>query len=118
MTRMRTLACSVCLIFVGVAPVAADTTSNAPKSLRMRPAARAPTPGAKRVAQAPTPDTPPPSGDKPPADGTGAPSAAPEPTPPPADPTAAPAPEAKPAEPPKPVAETPNLTDEELKKLS
>src|SRR5215467_15801839 len=54
MTRMKTLACSVCLILVGVAPVAAD--NDAPKSLRMR-AKKAPgshwTPvqWAKRIAQ-------------------------------------------------------------------
>src|ERR1044071_6750269 len=62
MTRMKTLACSVCLVLVGVAPVAAD--NDAPKSLRMR-AKKAPgshwTPmrWAKRVAQAqPAPDQP------------------------------------------------------------
>src|ERR1041384_3665065 len=60
MTRLKTLACSVTLILVGVAPVAAD--NDAPKSLRMR-AKKAPgshwTPmrWAKRVAQAqPAPD--------------------------------------------------------------
>src|SRR5215468_9842094 len=65
MTRMKTLACSVCLILVGVAPVAAD--NDAPKSLRMR-AKKAPgsnwTPmrWAKRVAQAqPAPDPTPPA---------------------------------------------------------
>src|ERR1041384_1870862 len=36
MTRMQTLACSACLIFVEVAGAAADTTTGAPKSLRMR----------------------------------------------------------------------------------
>ncbi|HEY6174590.1 MAG TPA: hypothetical protein VIX73_09115, partial [Kofleriaceae bacterium] len=60
MIRTKTLVCSVSLILVGVAPVAAD--NDAPKSLRMR-AKKAPgshwTPmrWAKRVAQAqPAPD--------------------------------------------------------------
>jgi iron complex outermembrane recepter protein len=51
MIRIQTLAYSVCLIFVGVAPSAADVTADAPKSLRMR--ARP-----VRVSQ-PTPDQPP-----------------------------------------------------------
>jgi iron complex outermembrane recepter protein len=119
MTRMKTLACSVFLIFVGVAPVAADTTSTAPKSLRMRsrpqPSATLPLHWGKRVAQAPTPDTPPPGGDS----AAGAPAPAPDSTPPPADP-AAPQPEATPTPPPAapPVDTTPSLTDEELKKLA
>src|SRR5262245_55671825 len=75
MTRVQTLVCSVCLIFVAVAPATADTTAGAPRSLRMR------TPRATRVAQ-PTPDQPP--GGDPPAP-------TPEPTPT-ADPQA-PAPE-------------------------
>ena len=114
MTRMKTLACSVCLILVGVAPVAAD--NNAPKSLRMRPS-KAPgshwTPmrWAKRIAQAqPAPDQPP-SGDQPqPADATGA-----QPPAEPAQPTPAPAPEGA-----KPQAEQqgPALSDEELAKLA
>src|SRR6185436_7511898 len=103
MTRMRTLTC-MCLIFVGVAPVAADTTSkNAPKSLRMRPRAEA---GTKRVAQAPQPDQPQPAGDPPPAD----PNAQPPPD--------ATAPPAAPAPQPAPVETTPNLSDDELKKLA
>ena len=36
MTRMKKLACSVSLILVGAAPVAANTRADAPKSLRMR----------------------------------------------------------------------------------
>jgi iron complex outermembrane recepter protein len=124
MTRMKTLACSVFLIFVGVAPVAADTTtSTAPKSLRMRsrpqPAHWLPMQWGKRVAQAPTPDQPPPGADQPPAGGTGAPpSPAPESTPTTDQP--APVPEAAPAESaPAPVVDTaPSLTDEELKKLA
>jgi outer membrane receptor protein involved in Fe transport len=107
----------VCLVFVGIASVAADTTSTAPKSLRMRsraPAAtHAPTSAGRRVAQ-PTPDPQPPSTEPPPAD---APPAA-EPAPAPTDQPAA-APEAPPAaQPATTVTETPNLTDEELRKLS
>jgi iron complex outermembrane recepter protein len=122
MTRMKTLACSVVLFFVGVAPVAADKTTTAPKSLRMRSPTVA-KPSAKRVAQAPTPDQPtPPSGDQPAAGGTGAP-----PTPAPeAQPSAepAPVPEATPpaavteAPPAAPVETTPDLTDAELAKLA
>src|ERR1041384_8551236 len=93
MTRLKTLACSVTLILVGVAPVAAD--NDAPKSLRMRPK-KAPgshwTPmrWAKRIADAqPAPDQPQPSGDQPqPADPSGA-----QPPAEPAQPTPAPAPE-------------------------
>src|SRR5262249_33711313 len=121
MTRMKTLACSVCLIFVGVAPVAADTNQNAPKSLRMRSRSELsthwlPMHWAKRVAQAPTPDQPPPAGgdQQPPADGTGAPPAPAEPAPQPTD-KSAPAPQATT---PAPVEQTPSLTDEELKKLA
>src|SRR5215470_10414460 len=69
MTRMKTLACSVCLILVGVAPVAAD--NDAPKSLRMR-AKKAqgsqwsPMRWAKRIAQAqPAGDQPAPASDPP-----------------------------------------------------
>jgi len=117
MTRIRTLACSVCLIVVGIAPVAADTTTNASstKSLRMRSRSPVthwlPMPWGKRVAQAPAPD-PAPSGDQqqPPADGA-APPAAPAPD---AAAPAAPAPVAAPA----PAPQTPNLSDEELKKLA
>src|ERR1041384_1233585 len=97
MTRMKTLACSVCLILVGVAPVAAD--NNAPKSLRMRakkaPGSHwSPMRWAKRIAQAqPAPDQPQPSGDPPaPADATGA-QPAPEPAPTPEPNQPAPAPE-------------------------
>src|SRR6185369_8495526 len=112
MTRMKTLACSVCLILVGVAPVAADTNNtNAPKSLRMRTRAQ-PTShwspmhwGSKRVAQA-APDPAPAGADQPPADGSAPPAAD---APPPA-----PAPAAAPAT----VDTTPNLSDEELKKLA
>jgi outer membrane receptor protein involved in Fe transport len=118
---MKTLACSVCLILVGIAPVAADNNQNAPKSLRMRSRAQptshwSPMHWGKRVAQA-TPDQPPAGGDQP-ADG--APSTEPAQT---TEPTAVP--EGAPAEatPPAPTAETsvettPNLTDEELKKLA
>src|SRR5215475_5219053 len=110
MTRMKTLACSVCLILVGVAPVAAD--NNAPKSLRMRPK-KAPgshwTPmrWAKRIAQAQPASGPPASGDQPqPADASGA-----QPAAEPAQPTT-PAPAA--------TAEQsgPALSDEELAKLA
>ena len=99
MTRIQTVACSVCLIFVVVAPAAAGT-ADAPTSLRMRaqPSATrpSPVPRGKRVAQ-PTPDQPP--GDPAPGAGSGAPPPPPpEPapaTPPPApDATAAPAPDA------------------------
>jgi iron complex outermembrane recepter protein len=120
MTRIRTLACSVCLIIVGIAPVAADTTQNAStKSLRMRSRAPlthwVPVQWAKRVAQAPSPDQQPPSGDQPPADGSATPAPAPEATPAPAD--NAPAPVAAPPAP-APVEQTPSLSDEELSKLA
>src|SRR5438552_14247536 len=101
MTRMKTLAC-MRLLFVGVAPVAADTTTNsdAPKSLRMRMR------DAKRVAQAPQP-----SGDQPqPTPDSANPPTPAEPAPP------APADATPPA--PAPVSSTPNLSDDELKKLS
>jgi outer membrane receptor protein involved in Fe transport len=115
---MKTLACSVCLILVGVAPVAAD--NNAPKSLRMRakkaPGSHwSPMRWAKRIAQAqPAPDQPPPGGDQPPpADATGA-----QPAAEPAQPTPEPAPAqgAQPAG----QAEQPatGLSDEELAKLA
>ena len=117
MTRMKTLACSVCLILVGVAPAAADNNTNAPKSLRMRTRAQPASHwspmhwGSKRVAQAATPDQQPAGADQPPADGTGAPAPAD------AQPTPAPAPQgAAPAAP--TVDTTPNLSDEELKKLA
>ena len=116
MTRMKTLACSVCLILVGVAPVAAD--NDAPKSLRMRPSKApgsqwSPMRWAKRIAQAqPAPDQPQPSGDTPaPADASGAPPAAP------AEP-AAPAPAAAPAPDAQATGQTPALSDEELAKLA
>src|SRR5438477_8331464 len=75
MTRIQTLACSACLIFVEVAAAAADTTTDAPKSLRMRARPSeatysSPMPGGKRVAQ-PTPDEPPGSGPTPATDPTG-----------------------------------------------
>src|SRR5687767_2563652 len=104
MTRMKTLTC-MCLIFVGVAPVAADTTTkSASKSLRMRPKVEA---GTKRVAQTPQPDPSQPAADPPPAD--------PNAQPPPADATAPPA---TPPPQPAPVEATPNLSDEELAKLA
>jgi iron complex outermembrane receptor protein len=116
MTRMKTLACSIVLIFVGVAPVAADKTANAPNSLRMRSRSSlashwTPLHWGKRVAQVPQPDPPPPSGDQPAADGTGAP---PAPTPDASQPSekpAAPAPQTTGTEP-------ANLSDDELKKLA
>ena len=115
MTRMKTLACSVCLILVGVAPVAAD--NDAPKSLRMR-AKRAPgsswTPmrWAKRIAQAqPAGDQPAPAGDQPTAVEGGA-SAQPSPEPSPARPAQAEAPAAQ------ATAQGPALSDEELAKLA
>jgi outer membrane receptor protein involved in Fe transport len=113
---MKTLACSVGLILVGVAPVAAD--NNPPRSLRMRaataPGSRwSPMRWAKRIAQAGQPGTtdPAPSGD-PPA--------------PPADPSAqgapeAPSPPAAPARPEAPAAsaeKSGGLSDEELAKLA
>lgn len=103
MTRIQILVGSVCLIFVEVAPAAADTTAAAPRSLRMRARSSAavqpsPMPREKRVAQ-PTPDQPP-AGDPPPAPGSGTPPPpAPDPTPATDQPAsapeaAAPAPEA------------------------
>jgi iron complex outermembrane recepter protein len=130
MTRMKTLACSVFLIFVGVAPVAADTNADAPKSLRMRARPPVGTRGSpvrwpKRVAQPATPDQPPPApagNDQPPGDGTTSPAADPaQPTPDQAPvPDQAPAPAAEPALPPTPpvTEQTPNLSDEELRKLA
>ena len=118
MTRMKTLACSVCLILVGVAPVAAD--NNAPKSLRMRakkaPGSHwSPVRWAKRVAQAqPAPDQPQPGGDQPaPADATGA-----QPAPEPAQPTPEPTQPAPAAEGGQTPAPAPGLSDEELAKLA
>jgi iron complex outermembrane recepter protein len=115
MTRMKTLACSVSLILVGVAPVAAD--NNAPKSLRMRSKAPgsdwSPMRWAKRIAQAqPAPDQTP-SGDQPqPADTSGA-----QPAPAdPAQPTPAPAPEGGQAT--AQAQQAPALSDEELAKLA
>jgi len=92
----------MCLLLVGVAPVAADTPTNkdTPKTLRMR------TRDAKRVAQAP-----PPSNDPPQPDSANPPAAPGEPAPP------APTAEAPPPAP-APVQSTPNLSDDELKKLS
>jgi iron complex outermembrane receptor protein len=115
MTRMKTLACSVCMLLVGVAPVAAD--NDAPKSLRMRskkaPGSHwSPMRWAKRIAQAqPAPDQPPPAGgdQPPPAEPSGAqPAAEPAPNQP------APAPEGGAA----PAPTSPALSDEELAKLS
>jgi iron complex outermembrane recepter protein len=129
---MKTLACSVCLLLVGVAPVAAD--NDAPKSLRMRPK-KAPgshwTPlrWAKRVAQAqPAPDQPAPAdpaSSAPPAADPSAAQPSAEPAPPPAD-APTPAPESTPpAAVPTPApadvqaqAQGPALTDEELAKLA
>src|SRR5215470_7402039 len=89
MTRMKTLACSVGLILVGVAPVAAD--NDAPKSLRMRPTKAtgsqwSPMRWAKRLAQAQPADPAPAPADQP-ADATA------QPAPAPAQPSPAPAPE-------------------------
>src|ERR1044071_8106368 len=106
MTRMKTLACSVGLILVGVAPVAAD--NDAPKSLRMRPTKAtgsqwSPMRWAKRLAQA-QPADPQPAGDPaPPADASG------QPAPAPAQPT----PDAQAT-----ATQAPALSDEELAKLS
>src|SRR5882724_1458259 len=104
MTRMKKLACSVSLILVGAAPVAANPNKvDAPKSLRMRLRPR------PHVAQA-APDPAQPA----PAD---------QPAPPPAD-QPAPAPMAEPAPTPAQTPEqpnvsgTPNLSDEELAKLA
>jgi len=108
MTRMKTLACGICLVLVGVAPVAAD--NNAPKSLRMRakkaPGSHwSPMRWAKRVAQAqPAPDQPPPSGDPPPAAPSDAPTEPPAPAP-------SAAPEAPPPAP-------PGLSDAEVQRLA
>src|SRR6185436_11929201 len=75
MTRTNAVACGLYLIFVGIAPAAADTNTKAPGSLQMRarpgPAARLPGHPGKQVAQAP-PDQPPPDGDQPPVDKAGA----------------------------------------------
>src|SRR5215470_11128005 len=92
MTRMKTLACSVGLILVGVAPVAAD--NDAPKSLHMRPTKAtgsqwSPMRWAKRLAQAQ------------PAD------------PAPAQPAPAQTPDAQAT-----AAQTPGLSDEEMAKLA
>jgi iron complex outermembrane recepter protein len=102
MMRMKQLACSVGLVVLGAAPVAASPRADAPGSLRMRARPR-PT-----VAQAPAPDQPP-AGDAP-AAGDAAPAPAPDPAPAPAPAGAAPA--AAPA--PGPA----DLTDDELAKLA
>jgi len=117
MTRTNTIACSLGLILVGVAPVVADSGIPAATSLRMR---SRPHP-ATRVAQ-PAPD-PAPAGDPPaPAPTDAAPAIAPPdpslPTPGPAPaaeqtPTLAPGPEPGPN-----VPETPGLSDEEMSKLA
>src|SRR5882672_3103546 len=106
MTRMKTLACSVGLILVGVAPVAAD--NDAPKSLHMRPTKAtgsqwSPMRWAKRLAQAQPADPQPAADPQPPAD---------QPAPAPAQP--APAPEGGQA----PAGQAPALSDEELAKLA
>src|SRR5215510_11250007 len=63
MSRTNTLASSLCLILVGVGPVAADEAT-APKSLHMRSRPSAvPKRSAKNVAQAPAPDPAPPEGE-------------------------------------------------------
>src|SRR5215468_1203465 len=110
MTRMKTLACSVGLILVGVAPVAAD--NDAPKSLRMRPTKApgsqwSPMRWAKRLAQAQPADQAQRAGDlAQPADASGQP--APAPTQP------APAPVSCQA----PAGQAPALSDEELAELA
>ena len=121
MSRMKSLACGVCLVLVGVAPVAADN-NDAPKSLRMRakkvPGSHwSPMRWAKRVAQAqPAPDQPAPSGDPPaPADAP-ADQPAPEPTPP--APEQAPLPQAPVPEGGQVSAPAAGLSDEELAKLA
>jgi outer membrane receptor protein involved in Fe transport len=107
---MKTLACSVGLILVGVAPVAAD--NDAPKSLRMRPTKAtgsqwSPMRWAKRLAQAQPADPNPAPTDQPPAaDASG------QPAPAPAQP--APAPEAQTTT----TGQAPALSDEEMAKLA
>jgi len=137
MTRMKTLACSVGLILVGVAPVAAD--HSAPRSLRMR---AKPSPGsgsawspmrwARRIAQAtPADGSPAPGADPAPAGDPAAPApandqpaqssdpAAPVDGPPAAAAQAQPAPAPSPAEPPAASAEkSGGLSDDELAKLA
>jgi outer membrane receptor protein involved in Fe transport len=120
---MKTLACGVCLILVGVAPVAAD--NDPPKSLRMRPKKApgshwSPVRWATRIAQAqPAPD-PAPAGDPPAPSDTPA-----EPAPEPAQATTSPDP--APLPPPTPgqapeggqvSAPATGLSDEELAKLA
>jgi iron complex outermembrane receptor protein len=126
MTRMKTLVCSVSLILVGVAPVAAD--NDAPKSLRMRskklPGSHwTPMRWAKRIAQAqpapdqPAPDQPAPD-QPPPADAADAPPAT-EPAPAPSAPTPTPMADPPPAAQVQGQPEQPaGLTDEELAKLA
>jgi iron complex outermembrane receptor protein len=145
MRRIKTIACSLGLILVGVTSITADADSSAPASLRMRAGSDSASPRSgprwnpvrwgKRIAQAATnqPSDPAPAGndstaaqpaDTPaPAD---APPAADTPAPadtPPAEP--APAPEAAPAQapgaataPPLAVEQSSQLSDEELAKLS
>ncbi len=115
MTRMKTLACSVAFILVGVAPVAAD--NDAPKSLRMRPTKAtgsqwSPMRWAKRIAQAQPADPAPAASDQP----QPAPDASAQPAPAEAQPTPAPAPEAGQAA--TAQAQAPALSDEELAKLA
>jgi iron complex outermembrane receptor protein len=135
MTRMKTLACSVGLILLGVAPVAAD--GRAPSSLRMR---TRPSPGsgwspmrwARRIAQAAPaggqpasagdpasttdPPAPAPADDQPAQGGT---PPAPSGDQPAAGAQAEPAPAQGPAEPPAASAEKAGgLSDEELAKLA
>ncbi|HEU4733846.1 MAG TPA: TonB-dependent receptor [Kofleriaceae bacterium] len=106
---MKKLACSVSIILIGAAPVAASPRGDAPRSLRMRLRAR------PHVAQAPAPDPAPagdaqaPSGD--PAQPAPAPDQAGEPAPPAPEP--APAASATAGAP-----EQPGLTDAELAKLA
>jgi len=105
MTRMKKIACSVSLILVGAAPVAANTKTDAPKSLRMRLRQR------PHVAQAaPDPQPAQPAGDTPPAGDAQPPAATPDQAPP-----AEPAPAATPGAPEQPA---PELTDAELAKLA
>jgi outer membrane receptor protein involved in Fe transport len=118
---MKTLACSVGLILIGVAPVAAD--NNPPRSLRMRAAPASgsrwsPLRWAKRIAQAgqpadPTPatDPPAPAGDPSPQGAPPAPSGDPAATGAPAAPSQAEAPAAS-------AEKSGALSDEELAKLA
>ena len=107
---MKRFATSLCLVLVGVGSAEADPERSATPSLRMRAL-----PTRSRVAQAaqPAPDPAPPAADPAPP----APDSSPAPAgPPPPTPEQAPAPIDSP--PAASVAETPNLSDAELAKLS